>query len=126
MMFSVSDLLGVNPFTARILANAAGAAYGMSLTAGAADSLQGDRPLVAEAFAAAGWATVAVVSNAVINAASGLDRGFATFDDSAVRYGGLLAVFRRHAGSTWAGWVVPRRRLDSFLTVQLLGGIQYA
>jgi uncharacterized protein (UPF0261 family) len=47
MMFSVSDLLGVNPFTARILANAAGAAYGMSLTAGAADSLQGDRPLVA-------------------------------------------------------------------------------
>ena len=34
MMFSVSDLVGVNRFTERILANAAAAAYGMSLVAG--------------------------------------------------------------------------------------------
>ncbi|NKB87144.1 MAG: UPF0261 family protein [Acidobacteria bacterium] len=48
MMFSVSDLLGVNPFTARILANAAGAAYGMALTAeNAAPIAGGDRPLIA-------------------------------------------------------------------------------
>lgn len=31
MMFSVSDILGLNPFTRKILANAAGAAYGMAL-----------------------------------------------------------------------------------------------
>ena len=31
MMFSVSDIMGLNPFTAKILANAAAAAYGMSL-----------------------------------------------------------------------------------------------
>ncbi len=34
MMFSVSDLLGLNPFSRRILSNAAGAAYGMALNAG--------------------------------------------------------------------------------------------
>ncbi len=47
MMFSVSDLLGVNPFTARILANAAAAAYGMSLVEGAVAGRRGDRPLIA-------------------------------------------------------------------------------
>lgn len=47
MMFSVSDLLGVNPFTARILANAAAAAYGMSQVAQAPDARRGDRPLIA-------------------------------------------------------------------------------
>jgi len=31
MMFSVSDILGLNPFSRRILANAAGAGYGMAL-----------------------------------------------------------------------------------------------
>jgi uncharacterized protein (UPF0261 family) len=48
MMFSVSDLMGLNPFTARILANAAGAAYGMSLAAGGVEPLGGgDKPLIA-------------------------------------------------------------------------------
>ena len=47
MMFSVSDLLGLNPLTARILANAAAAAHGMSLTDGAVETGGGDRPLVA-------------------------------------------------------------------------------
>jgi len=55
MMFSVSDLMGLNPFTARILANAAGAAYGMSLTEassvpGGGSSVEasgGDKPLIA-------------------------------------------------------------------------------
>jgi uncharacterized protein (UPF0261 family) len=32
MMFSVSDILGLNPFSRKILANAAGAAFGMALT----------------------------------------------------------------------------------------------
>jgi len=51
MMFSVSDLMGLNPFTARILANAAGAAYGMSLTEASSDrgveASGGDKPLIA-------------------------------------------------------------------------------
>ncbi|HAT26499.1 MAG TPA: hypothetical protein DCS89_05765 [Gammaproteobacteria bacterium] len=56
MMFSVSDLLGLNSFTQRILANAAAAAYGMSLVEGAAqsevpaddnDAKNNNRPLIA-------------------------------------------------------------------------------
>ena len=47
MMFSVSDLLGVNRFTARILSNAAGAAYGMALRSGTVTAAEGDRPLIA-------------------------------------------------------------------------------
>jgi len=48
MMFSVSDLMGLNPFTARILANAAGAAYGMALTESGVEAMGGgDKPLIA-------------------------------------------------------------------------------
>ena len=47
MMFSVSDLVGVNPFTARILANAAAAAYGMSLVEGTVETVRGGKPLIA-------------------------------------------------------------------------------
>jgi len=47
MMFSVSDLMGLNPFTERILANAAAAAYGMSLVQGEVESRAGDKPLIA-------------------------------------------------------------------------------
>jgi uncharacterized protein (UPF0261 family) len=47
MMFSVSDLVGVNPFTARILANAAAAAHGMSLVERTLETTQGDKPLIA-------------------------------------------------------------------------------
>ncbi|MBM4186360.1 MAG: UPF0261 family protein [Gemmatimonadetes bacterium] len=47
MVFSVSDLVGVNPFTARILANAAAAAHGMSRVEGTMEARRGDKPLVA-------------------------------------------------------------------------------
>jgi uncharacterized protein (UPF0261 family) len=47
MMFSVSDLVGVNPFTARILANAAAAAHGMSLVERSLQATHGDKPLIA-------------------------------------------------------------------------------
>ncbi len=47
MMFSVSDLVGVNPFTARILANAAAAAYGMAQVVGTMEARRGDKPLIA-------------------------------------------------------------------------------
>jgi len=47
MMFSVSDLMGLNSFTAKILANAAAAAYGMSLVEGGVETHAGDKPLIA-------------------------------------------------------------------------------
>ncbi|MDE3003441.1 MAG: Tm-1-like ATP-binding domain-containing protein [Gemmatimonadota bacterium] len=47
MMFSVSDLLGVNRFTARILANAAAAAHGMAQVESDARPEAGDKPLIA-------------------------------------------------------------------------------
>ena len=46
MMFSVSDILGLNPFTRRLLSNAAGAAYGMALGSGKAWHEKGDKPLI--------------------------------------------------------------------------------
>ena len=46
MMFSVSDLLGLNPFTRRLLSNAAGAAYGMALGDGGAWHTEGDKPSI--------------------------------------------------------------------------------
>jgi uncharacterized protein (UPF0261 family) len=46
MMFSVSDILGVNPLLRRILANAAGAAVGMARAAATVGSVQQDRPVV--------------------------------------------------------------------------------
>ena len=47
MMFSVSDLMGLNSFTERILANAAAAAYGMSLSGAAIAARTDDKPLIA-------------------------------------------------------------------------------
>ena len=47
MMFSVSDLMGLNPFTERILENAAAAAWGMSLRGRVVENARGDRPLIA-------------------------------------------------------------------------------
>lgn len=47
MMFSVSDLMGLNPFTERILSNAASAAYGMSLSAERVEIRSSDKPLIA-------------------------------------------------------------------------------
>lgn len=46
MMFSVGDLLGLNRFTRKILANAAGAAVGMARVPVALDTRPGDMPLV--------------------------------------------------------------------------------
>lgn len=46
MMFSVGDLLGLNPFTRRILANAAGAAHGMALVEEPITTGRGDKPLI--------------------------------------------------------------------------------
>ena len=46
MMFSVSDILGLNTFTRRILANAAGAAYGMAQIDQPVQSERKEKPLI--------------------------------------------------------------------------------
>jgi len=46
MAFSVSDILGLNPVTRKILANAAGAAYGMALTSVTLEPRRGDKPVI--------------------------------------------------------------------------------
>lgn len=46
--------------------------------------LGGDVPTLAEAFAAAGYATAAVVASAVLDHRFGLDRGFGSYDDGLV------------------------------------------
>ncbi|MHC4823129.1 MAG: Tm-1-like ATP-binding domain-containing protein [Planctomycetota bacterium] len=46
MMFSVGDLLGLNPFTRRLLSNAAGAAYGMALGSRGDWFERGGKPLI--------------------------------------------------------------------------------
>lgn len=46
MMFSVGDLLGLNPVTRRILANAAGAAHGMALAGGDIEMRRGGKPTI--------------------------------------------------------------------------------
>ena len=46
MAFSVGDILGLNPITRKILANAAGAAYGMALTEVALEVRSSDKPVI--------------------------------------------------------------------------------
>jgi len=46
MMFSVGDLLGLNPLTRKILANAAGATDGMARVGGGLERASGDRPVI--------------------------------------------------------------------------------
>jgi len=46
MVFSVGDILGLNPFTRKILANAAGAAHGMAQVEVSLESAGGDKPLI--------------------------------------------------------------------------------
>lgn len=46
MMFSVGDILGLNPFTRKILANAAGAAHGMAQVEVTLEAAGGDKPLI--------------------------------------------------------------------------------
>ena len=46
MMFSVSDILGLNPLTRKILANAAGAAHGMAQSSVTLQAGGGDRPAI--------------------------------------------------------------------------------
>jgi uncharacterized protein (UPF0261 family) len=80
MMYSVTDIMGLNPFMRKILANAAGAACGMA-EAGVPDQ-GGDRPLV-------GVTTVGITTAGAMRAVEVLERaGFATIVFHAVGTGG--------------------------------------
>lgn len=46
MMFSVGDIIGLNPVTRKILSNAAGAAYGMACSAVELGSARGEKPMI--------------------------------------------------------------------------------
>jgi uncharacterized protein (UPF0261 family) len=79
MMYSVTDIMGLNPFMRRILANAAGAACGM---AEVDIDAAGDRPLVA-------ITTVGITTKGAMTAAKVLeDAGYETIIFHAVGTGG--------------------------------------
>lgn len=61
MMFSVSDILKLNPFTRKVLANAAGAACGMADVEAKFDMKKGDKPLI-------GMSNLGVLTNGAMEA----------------------------------------------------------
>ena len=76
-----------------------------------------DVELVSERFHQAGWRTAAVVSNAMISARSGFDRGFEVFDETPIvrrhfrnedladSSFSLSAFLRPAKKGTWIGWL---------------------
>jgi uncharacterized protein (UPF0261 family) len=82
MMFSVTDIMGLNPFMRKILANAAGAACGMAEAEHGTSLERGNRPLV-------GVTTVGITTQGAMKAVEVLEReGFETIVFHAVGTGG--------------------------------------
>ena len=82
MMFSVTDIMGLNPFMRKILANAAGAACGMAEAEHGESLERGGRPLV-------GVTTVGITTQGAMKAVEVLEReGFETIVFHAVGTGG--------------------------------------
>ncbi len=82
MMFSVGDILGLNPVTRRILANAAGAAHGMSLAGGGIEIARGAKPTI-------GVSNLGVLTDGTMLALDLLkERGYETIVFHAVGSGG--------------------------------------
>ncbi|TAH34609.1 MAG: hypothetical protein EYC70_16895 [Planctomycetota bacterium] len=83
--------------------------------------LDASLPTLAERLAAGGYRRAAVVSNPVLRAGAGFARGFEAYDDHAVAaFGDLLSFSRAVDKHTWAGWIVPARRLTPWLARALL------
>jgi len=83
MMPAVGDLLGLNPFTRRILANAAGAVWGMSQTATLELQRTSDKPLV-------GMTNLGVLTDGAMHAVKRFsDAGYEVIVFHAVGSGGL-------------------------------------
>ncbi len=82
MMFSVSDLLGLNPLTRAILANAAGAACGMAHAAQPIEPARSDRPVI-------GMTNLGVLTNGATRAVERFrERGYEVIVFHAVGSGG--------------------------------------
>ncbi|MEM7370211.1 MAG: Tm-1-like ATP-binding domain-containing protein [Bacteroidota bacterium] len=82
MMFSVSDILGLNPFMRKILANAAAAACGMAETETVFEMQQGDKPLI-------GMSNLGVLTKGTIEAVKFFEaRGYEVIVFHAVGSGG--------------------------------------
>ena len=83
MVPSVGDLLGLNPFTRRILANAAGAVWGMAEAADAPIAPRGDRPVI-------GMTNLGVLTEGAMRAVQRFqDKGYEVIVFHAVGSGGL-------------------------------------
>jgi uncharacterized protein (UPF0261 family) len=82
MMFSVSDILGLNPVTRKILANAAGAAWGMAMSSVTLDMHAGERPVI-------GMTNLGVLTRGAMHALDLFrDRGYEVIVFHAVGSGG--------------------------------------
>lgn len=82
MMFSVCDILGLNPITRKILANAAGAACGMARVEVRLEPAHGDRPVI-------GMTNLGVLTNGAIVALEEFEkRGYEVIMFHAVGAGG--------------------------------------
>lgn len=82
MMFSVSDILGLNNLMRTILANAAGAAYGMALAGSSFEGVRTDKPTV-------GMTNLGVLTDGAMHAMKLLrERGFEVIVFHAVGSGG--------------------------------------
>lgn len=83
MVPSVGDLLGLNPFTRRILANAAGAVWGMTEAADAPIAPRGDKPVI-------GMTNLGVLTEGAMRAVARFqDKGYEVIVFHAVGSGGL-------------------------------------
>ena len=82
MMFSVADILGLNPLTRRILANAAGAVYGMARASAQVEAVPNDRKVI-------GMTNLGVLTDGAMKAMAMLeDRGYEVIVFHAVGSGG--------------------------------------
>ncbi len=82
MMFSVGDILGLNPLTRQILANAAGAAHGMAATHASVKRAAGDRKVI-------GMTNLGVLTDGAMKAMALLqERGYEVIVFHAVGSGG--------------------------------------
>jgi uncharacterized protein (UPF0261 family) len=82
MMFSVSDILGLNPFTRKILAKAAGAAHGMAQVQISLQQESSDRPLI-------GMSNLGVLTQGALEAVKYIhERGYEVIVFHAIGAGG--------------------------------------
>lgn len=67
--------------------------------------------LISQEFQDAGWKTSGVISNALLSAATGLDRGYDSYSDEPIGLGGYgVLLTRQIAATTWSGFLMSAER----------------